>query len=314
MIKPSLKSFKSKHTSDKIAKTIFMIVAILSASTIIVTVVFIFIQGVTPFIKKYNTSQGYYSADLGNFLIGTNWYSPPNKYGILFIIINTLLVVFGAILISAPISILTALFITKIAPKTVGKIFTYVVELLASIPSIIFGLFGLGFITKIVKFISSNIFGYQSAGGLSALSSVLVLSIMIIPTITLLSITAINAVNKTQEQASLALGATKTQTNFKIVLRCARSGIFAAIILAVGRAFGEATAVSMVAGNAGSGPTLNPFDLTRTLTTTMLFGIKETTGMDYDIRFSVGLVLILMILSTNVLLNYFKKRATKYDV
>ena len=143
------------------------------------------------------------------------------------------------------------------------------------------------------------------------LAAALVLAIMIIPTITLLSITAIKAVRDDQINASLALGASPTQTNFKIVLRAAKSGIFSGIILGVGRALGEATAVSMVAGNAGSGPNFNPFGLTRTLTSTMLMGIKETTGLDYDIRFSVGLVLIVIILLSNALLNFAKKKVAQ---
>ena len=123
-----------------------------------------------------------------------------------------------------------------------------------------------------------------------------------------MSVTAIKAVDKDLEQASLALGATKTQTNFKIVLTAAKSGIFAGAILGLGRAFGEATAVAMVAGNKLFGPTFNPFDITRTLTSTMLVGLKETTGLDYDIRFSVGLVLIAVIFISNWILNMVKKR------
>lgn len=106
----------------------------------------------------------------------------------------------------------------------------------------------------------------------------------------------------------MALGATTTQTNFRVVLTSAKSGIFAGLILGLGRAFGEATAVSMVAGNAMIGPTLNPFDTTRTLTSTMLAGLKETQGLDYDIRFSVGIVLMAVILLTNLGIHYVKDR------
>jgi len=106
----------------------------------------------------------------------------------------------------------------------------------------------------------------------------------------------------------LALGTSEAQTNFRIVIPSAKGGSFSGIILGVGRALGEATAVSMVAGNAGSGPTFDLFDTTRTLTSTMLLGLKETTGLDYDIRFSVGIVLIIIIIVTNIILNRFKKR------
>ena len=127
------------------------------------------------------------------------------------------------------------------------------------------------------------------------------------PTITSMSITAISSVDRALEEGSLALGATKTQTNFKVVLIAAKSGIFAGAILGIGRAF-EATAVAMVAGNKMFGPTFDLFDITRTLTSTMLSGLKETTGLDYDIRFSVGLVLMVVILVSNFLLNLAKKK------
>jgi phosphate transport system permease protein len=212
-----------------------------------------------------------------------------------------------AIAFAVPVSVLTALFISKMAPKRLGKIFTSVVELLASIPSIIYGIFGMGVITVLIKNIS-QFFGYQSAGGLSTLATVLVLAMMIMPTVTILSVTSMNAVKQNIINGSLALGASPTQTNFRVVLASAKSGIFSAIILGVGRALGEATAVSMVAGNRGSGPTFNLFDTTRTLTSTMLLGLKETAGLDYDIRFSVGIVLIVIILITNIGLNYIKGR------
>lgn len=136
----------------------------------------------------------------------------------------------------------------------------------------------------------------------------ILLAIMVFPTMTSLAIVAINAVPKELTEGSLALGATTTQTNFRVVLTSAKSGIFAGLILGLGRAFGEATAVSMVAGNAMIGPTLNPFDTTRTLTSTMLAGLKETQGLDYDIRFSVGIVLMAVILLTNLGIHYVKDR------
>lgn len=308
------KQFKNKMIYDNIVRYSFLVVAILSASTIIITAVFIFLKGMSPFVNSYNIVhdgvQGSYRVNFFSFLGGTTWFSPPNNYSIGFIIINTICVVLWALIIAAPVSVLTALFVTRIAPKPISMAVTYIIEILASIPSIIYGLFGMGVITRFVKSIS-GVFGYQSAGGLSMLSASLVLAIMIIPTITLLSITAIRAVRDDQINASLALGASPTQTNFKIVLRAAKSGIFSGIILGVGRALGEATAVSMVAGNAGSGPNFNPFGLTRTLTSTMLMGIKETTGLDYDIRFSVGLVLIVIILLSNALLNFAKRKVAQ---
>ena len=137
---------------------------------------------------------------------------------------------------------------------------------------------------------------------------------MTLPTITAISEVSIRSVGKDIEHGSLALGASKTQTNFKVILASAKSGIFASAILGIGRALGEATAVSLVAGNAKSGPTLAFFETTSTLTSTMLEGLKETTGIDYDIRFSVGIVLMVVIMLTNVILNYIKKKVGNVDV
>jgi phosphate transport system permease protein len=137
---------------------------------------------------------------------------------------------------------------------------------------------------------------------------------MILPTITALSEIAIRAVPKEIEYGSLALGATETQTNFKVVLTSAKSGIFTSAILGIGRALGEATAVSLVAGNARSGPSFGFFDTTATLTSTMLQGLKETIGLDYDIRFSVGIVLMVVILITNATLNFAKRKVGNINV
>ena len=241
------------------------------------------------------------------FLTGTVYRQDQGIYGVGFIVINTILSAFLALLIAFPISVLTALFIAKIAPKKLGAIMQNVVELLASVPSIVYGVFAAGVITEIVKYLAS-LFGYSTFGGSSLLAVIMLLAIMIFPTLTSLSITAIRSVDPSLEHASLALGATETQTNFKVVLTTAKSGIFAGAILGLGRAYGEATAVAMVAGNKLFGPTFNPFDITRTLTSTMLAGLKETTGLDYDIRFSVGLVLIVIIFVSNFILNFVKKR------
>lgn len=140
------------------------------------------------------------------------------------------------------------------------------------------------------------------------LTVILLLTIMVYPTMTSLAISAIRAVPEPLELGSLALGASTTQTNFKVVLSSAKSGIFAGLVLGLGRAFGEATAVSMVAGNSMIGPTWNPFEITRTLTSTMLTGMHETTGVGYDIRFSIGIVLMVIIIITNWLIHLIRRK------
>lgn len=306
----NLKKIKRKTIIDKVIRYLLMAVAILCACIIVFLACFILIKGITPFIKSYQIDGQTYQVNFFDFLTGFTWKSGIGDYGVGYIIIDTILVTLLSLVIAVPISILSALFISKIAPKGVAKVLNSVIELLSSIPSVIYGLFGVGVITTFVKKLS-EIIGYQSAGGMSMLAASIVLAIMILPTITLLSITALNTVNNSLINGSLALGASKTQTNFKVVLTSAKSGIFSGIILGVGRALGEATAVSLVCGNAGSGPTFNPFDITKTLTSTMLQGINETSGLDYDIRFSVGIILIVIIFLTNFGLNLIKNRIGK---
>lgn len=299
----STKRNMRKAKSDKRMRLVFMLAALLSASAIAVIIIFISIKGISPFLPGYK----YGSVDVMSFLMGDTWRKDQGIYGVGFIVINTLISAFEALIIAFPISVLTALFIAKIAPKRVAAVMTSIVELLASIPSVVYGVFAAGTITVMVSQLATAL-GYTTAGGSSLLAVILLLAIMIFPTITSLSITAIQAVDKEIELGSLALGATKTQTNFKVVLLSAKSGIFAGAILGIGRAFGEATAVAMVAGNKMFGPTFQLFDTTRTLTTTMLAGLKETTGLDYDIRFSAGLVLMAVILLSNLALNLLKKK------
>jgi len=297
-----------KQLIDRLTYAGLFIPALISASIVLFIVFFIAKQGVSPFLPS---QYGALSVDIVSFFTGMIWFQTPNIYGIFFIVINTVYIVILASLIAIPIAVVSALFIVKIAPKPIKLVLSTAVELLSAIPSIVFGVFGLGVITGWITDIAT-FFGTQTAGGISTAATVLVLAMMIYPTICIMSITAIKSVDLNLEKNSLALGASRMQTYFKITLSAAKSGIFAGIILGIGRAFGEATAVSMVAGNAGSGPTFDLFSTTRTLTSTMLLGLKETVGLDYDIRFSVGIVLIGIIILTNLILNYAKKQVGRY--
>jgi phosphate transport system permease protein len=288
---------------DAIGKTIFRTAGMISAVLIVLIFVFITMRGIRVFLPNYEYGQ----VNLIDFLTGLVWRQDQGNYGVLFIVINTLVASIGAAILSFPISVLTALFIVKIAPKNLKALFTTVVELLAAIPSVVYGVFAAGVIVKGVEGIAAA-FGVSTFGGNSLLAVMILLAIMIFPTMTSIAIVAIQAVDVKIELGSLALGASRTQTNFKVVLAAAKSGIFAGLILGLGRAFGEATAVSMVAGNKFYGPTTSLFDITRTLTSTMLSGLKETSGLDYDIRFSVGIVLMIVILMTNFLVHWVKRR------
>lgn len=304
-----MKNKSNKLKVDKIIKGIFFTIAAICASSIVFIIIFIVRQGILPFINSYFIDENtFYTADLGLFLTGTSWIK--YGYGVLGVVVNTLYLVAIASVFSLLISVLTALFIVRIAGKYLGAIMQSIIELLASIPSIIFGLFGQGFICPLIRDMASSV-GIQTMGGSTGLAVIIVLIMMMIPTITMVCITAMKSIKQDQINASLALGATKMQTNFKIVIKGAKSGIFAGLILGIGRAFGEATAVSMVCGTPSDGPVFNLLDVTSTLTSTMMMGIHETSGVDLDIRFSVGIVLIAIIIVTNTGLNYIKRRMEK---
>ena len=299
-------------------KSVFTAATILSSSFIIVIVIFIVVKGLNPFISDYvytaaTTGEVLFEGKVNviDFLTGMQW-APPTLLGVGFIIINTVYVALLSLLVAMPIGTLTALFIAKIAPNKVAVVLRTTVELLASVPSIIYGVFGSGVIVFITKGLG-NILGISTVGGLGTMSTVILLSMMILPTITTVAEVSIRSVSKEIEHGSLALGATKTQTNFKVVLASAKSGIFTGAILGIGRALGEATAVSMVAGNLGIGPSFSFFERTRTLTSTMLQGVHESTGLLYDIRFSIGIVLIITILITNAILNAVKRKLGNLD-
>jgi phosphate transport system permease protein len=317
------KNIRNKNRIDKIMQRLFQVSAFLSASFIVLIIFFVSLRGLSPFLQSYvgyNFQQGFVDLSPVNpirFIFGNYWLGGTlglsNDYGIGFAIINTLIVVILAITISVPVAIATALFIAKIAPKPIASVIRTVVELLASIPSIIYGVFGLGVITNLVVNLA-NLSNSRTAAGLSLLSTVIVLAMMILPTITAVAETAIRSVDVDLIKGSLALGATKMQTYIKVVLSAAKSGIFAGIILGVGRALGEATAVAMVSGNLFKGININLFDTTTTLTARMLLGIKETTGLDYDVRFSIGLVLMAVIVITNFGLKFIMKKVGGVDV
>lgn len=296
--------YDKKERIDKITKGFFLACAILCGSFVIFIIVFLLIKGFYPFFHNYSVTEGETTKQsFVAFFTSSRWLYNGTG-GMIFLLLTTIYTTILSLLISVPTSIFTALFIVRIAPKQLRIVFQTYIELLASIPSVIYGLFGLGVICPII-----NKLPVETFGGSSILSAVIILALMSIPTITLLSITALETVSKKMVNASLALGASETQTNFKIVLRCAKSGIFAGIILGTGRALGEATAVQMVIGNGNNGSGfLNIFNIGNTLTSAMLSGIGEASGIGYDTRFSLGLILILVTLLTSFLLNLIKKK------
>ena len=294
--------FERKELIDKFVKSIFLFIAILCASFVIFIVIFICVKGLQPFVSNYATNPGeVVKQDIGLFFTNERWLYDGTG-GMLYLLLTTLYTTLLSLIISVPTSVFTALFIVRMVPKRLKSTIKTCVELLSSIPSVIYGIFGMGVICTLVRDLP-----IQTAGGSSILSAVIVLALMSIPTMTMVSTNAIEAVDPKLVSASVALGASNAQTNIKIVLSCAKSGIFAGIILGVGRALGEATAVQMVIGNNALGTGFyNPFNSGMTLTSAMLSGIGEATGIRYDVRFSLAIVLILVILAVTSILNYVK--------
>ena len=311
--KTKTKSRNTYSKTDRLTRNILLGFGILSSSFIFIIAIFITLEGIIPFVTDNN---GLGTVNLWNFLTGTVWLSGrtfvSTTYGVGYVVLQTLYLAFLSLLVSFPVGVMTALFIAKIAPKRIAEFMRGTVELMASIPSIVFGLVGAGFFLPII-YDFGQLFGISSAGGAGTLGVVLVLSLMSLPTIIALSEVSIRSVDVSLEQASLALGATPTQTRFKIILLAAKNGIFSSAILAIGRSLGEATAVALVAGNARSGPNFGLFDITSTMTSMMLSGLKETTGIDFNIRFSVGLLLMIVILLTNITLNVIKRKVGNFD-
>ena len=209
----------------------------------------------------------------------------------------------GAILLGVPIGILCAAYIAKCAPKGLKKILVSSVELLSGIPSVIYGLIGMIAVVPAVR----NIFGL--ADGANLFSAIIVLTVMILPSVISVSQTAISAVPKEYEEGSLALGATKTETLFKITLPVAKSGILTAVVLGIGRSIGEAMAVMMVSGNVPNMPKL--FGSVRFLTTAVASEMSYSSGLQRKALFSIALVLFIFILIINCILNFVVKRKDK---
>ena len=237
-----------------------------------------------------------------DFLFGTEWAGKQGQFGILPFILTSVAGTAGAVLAGVPVGILTAMFLAKVAPPKAARVIRTAVELLAGIPSIVYGLVGM---IVLVPAIQRT---FQLASGATLLAAIVVLAVMILPGIVSVSVTALNAVPPEYEQGSLALGATDVETWFKVSVPAARSGIAAGIVLGIGRAIGEAMAIIMVAGNVANMPGL--LTPVRFLTTAIASEMSYASvgSLHRNALFSIGLVLFLFIMLINVFLNVFIKR------
>ncbi len=277
---------------EDVVHGVFLLLGLVTVGCVLLITVYLILSGL-PAISKIG---------LGNFLFGTEWASTAAdpKYGILPFILTSVYGTCGAILLGVPVGFLTAVFLSKMAPKKLRSVMESAVSLLAGIPSVVYGLVGMLVLVPGIRKL------FHVPDGASLLAAMIVLAIMILPSIIKVSVNALDAVPKEYEDASLALGATPVETWFRVSAPAARSGIAAAVVLGVGRAIGEAMAVMMVSGNAPNMPSL--FESVRFLTTAVASEMSYASGLQRQALFSIALVLYLFIMLINAALNFFLKR------
>lgn len=297
---------KTKSLVEKTAAIIFRGCAVVSIIAVVSITGYMIISG-TPAIFKEG---------LGEILFSSVWQptAANPSYGILLVILTSIIGVFLAICIGVPIGLFTAINLAEIASPKVRTVVKSAIELLAGIPSVVYGLLGVLLINPAMYQLELWIFKdsttHQFTGGANLISAILVLAIMILPTLINISETALKAVPDEYRKSSLALGASKIQTIFKVVIPSAKSGIVSAIVLGVGRAIGEAMAIVLVAGNAVNTPL--PFNSVRFLTTAIVSEMGYAQGTHREVLFTIGLVLFVFIIVINLVLTYILKKGDQH--
>ena len=277
---------------------IFLMLGLITVGCVLLITVYLIVSGI-PAIREIG---------LLKFLFGRTWASTASQpqYGILPFILTSVYGTAGAIALGVPVGFLTAVYLSKVAPKGVRTVLQSAVSLLAGIPSVVYGLVGMLVLVPAIRK------AFQLPDGASLLAAILVLAVMILPSIIKVSVTALEAVPKEYEDASLALGATPVETYFRVSVPAAKSGIAASVVLGVGRAIGEAMAVMMVSGNVPNMPS-SIFESVRFLTTAVASEMSYSSGLQRQALFSIALVLYLFILLINAALNFFLKRDKEGD-
>ena len=297
---------RRKAIIEKTANIIFLICAVIAIFAVCAITFYMFIKG-TPALKQVGVT---------DLLFGSVWQPAAENpsYGILYIILSSLVGTASAILIGVPIGLLTAVLLSEMAGKRLGSFVGGAVELLAAIPSVIYGLIGMMVLNPIMFSIENAIFegdpDHQFTGGANMISAIIVLAIMILPTVISVSTSSMKAVPDHLRAASLSLGATKEQTIFKTVIPAAKSGILTGVVLGIGRALGEAMAINMVAGGAVNLPL--PFNSVRTLTTQIVSEMGYAQGLHREVLFTVGLVLYIFIMIVNWMLLRARKAGAEH--
>ena len=292
---------KAKAVIEKTAQIIFLICAAIAILAVCSITVYMIMKG-TPAFKEVGVL---------DLLFGRVWKPTASEpsFGIFYIILSSIAGTAAAVLLGVPIGLLTAAFLSELAGKKLGNIVSGAVELLAAIPSVIYGLIGMMILNPFMYSLEKKIYagstGHQFTGGANLLSAIIVLAVMILPTVISVSTSSLQAVTDSLRSASLALGATKLQTIFKVVIPAAKSGILTGVVLGVGRALGEAMAINMVAGGAVNIPL--PFNSVRTLTTQIVSEMGYASGVHRQVLFTVGLVLYVFIMIINLILLKVRK-------
>ncbi len=295
----------SKSTVEKAAQVIFTVCGFFAVLAVASIALYMIISG-TPALLKVG---------ILDILFGTVWQptAAEPSFGILYVILTSIVGTFMAILIGVPIGVMTAVFLAEVAPSKVANVVRPAVELLAGIPSVIYGLLGILLLNPLMYKLEILLFRgsetHQFTGGANLISAVLVLALMILPTVINISESSLRAVPRHLKSASLALGATPIQTIFHVILPAAKSGIITAVVLGTGRAIGEAMAISLVSGSSVNLPL--PFSSVRFLTTAIVSEMGYASGLHREVLFTIGLVLFVFIMIINVSLTRILKKGAK---
>jgi phosphate transport system permease protein len=279
-----------KKFKEKLSGRIFFALALSSISALALITIFIIVQGFPIFVEV-----GFFS-----FLFGMSWAPSHGEFGIFPMIIGSVTVTLGAVLIGVPIGICCAIFLSEIAPAKLGTLFRPAIQLLAGIPSVVYGFWGLMFVVPFIR-------NYLGGPGLSILAGSVILAIMVLPTVISISEVSILALPRQYKEGALALGMTHWQTIRSVILPSAKSGIVAAVILGIGRAIGETMAVIMVLGNAVAVPS-SILDPVRTLTTNIGIEMGYASGLHRQALFATGIVLFIIIMALNSTAQYITRK------
>ena len=305
MANPKGKPGRSAFTAERLARALLLVCAVVAIFAVCAITLYLFAKGL-PALHKVG---------VGELLFGTVWKptAAEPSFGIAYIILSSIVGTAASVLLGVPIGLMTAVFLTEVSGKTLAKVVQPAVELLAAIPSVIYGLLGMMLLNPLLYKLEKAVFAgsatHQYTGGADLLAAVIVLAIMILPTVISVSASAIRAVPGSMRAASLALGASRMQTIWRVTVPAAKSGILTGVVLGIGRALGEAMAINMVAGGAVNLPL--PFNSVRFLTTQLVSEMGYAEGTHRQVLFTVGLVLYLFIMIVNLVLLRLRREGGK---